>query len=118
MAADNGLLLGWNRVARGKEDKVMALFGESLAFWGQLQQAGVIDSFEPVLLLPHGGDLNGFILVRGDADKLDQVMASDAYLAIDTKANYYLEGYGAIRAFFGEEITRRFGAYQKTITEG
>ena len=29
----------------------------------------MIESFEPVFLEPHGGDLTGFILVRGDAEK-------------------------------------------------
>ena len=30
----------------------------------------MIESFEPVFLEPHGGDLTGFILIQGDAAKL------------------------------------------------
>ena len=39
MAADRGILIGWNRVMPGKETQAVALFGEAMAFWGQQQQA-------------------------------------------------------------------------------
>jgi hypothetical protein len=116
MAANNGILIGWNRVTSGKETQALALFGEAIGFWSQQQQAGTIDSFEPVFLAPHGGDLNGFFLIRGDVGKLNQMLVSDDYLAIETKASYLLEGHGVIRAYFGEEITRQMGIYQKVIS--
>ena len=115
MAADNGILIGWNRIVPGKEPLGVALFGEALEFWREQQRAGAIDSFETVFLGPHGGDLNGFILVRGEAEKLNQVLVSDAYLVLETKANYLLQGHGVIKASFGEEITRRMGFYQRAI---
>jgi len=34
---------------------------------------GEIESFEMVLLEPHGGELGGFILLRGDQDKLARI---------------------------------------------
>ncbi len=40
MAADRGILIGWNRVMPGKETQAVALFGEAMAFWGKQQQAG------------------------------------------------------------------------------
>ncbi len=113
MAANHGILIGWNRTVPGKEEQALALFGEAMAYWGGQQQAGAIASFEPVLLSPHGGDLNGFILIRGDAAKLGQLMTSDEYLAIETKANLLLEGHGVTGAVFGEEMTRRMGIFQK-----
>ena len=50
--------------------KRLAEFNEVLEYWTSLQQQGEIESFETVLLESHGGDLNGFVLVRGDQDKL------------------------------------------------
>jgi hypothetical protein len=115
MAAHHAVLFGWNRVVPGSEAKAIALFGEALQFWGQQQQAGAIESFEPVLLTPHGGDLNGFILVRGEADQLNHVLASEAYLVLETKANLYLAGYGVISAVCGEAIEQRMALYQQVI---
>jgi len=118
MAADNGILIGWNRVVPGKETQALALFGEAMGFWSQQQQAGAIEGFEPVFLSPHGGDLNGFFLIRGDAAKLTQLMASDEYLTIEQKASYLLDGHGVIGASFGEGITRRMAIYQKVTSGG
>jgi hypothetical protein len=49
-------------------------------YYGRLQQQGEIDSFEPFGLEPHGGDLNGFLLVRGDRDKLARLCVSEAFM--------------------------------------
>lgn len=78
----------------------VALFGEALAFWGQ-QQAGAIESIEPVFLSPHGGDLNGFLLIRGDAAKLNQVLDTDDYLALQQKAGNLLEGPASYTQYLG-----------------
>lgn len=118
MAANHGILIGWNRVIPGKDAEAMALFGEALQFWGRHQQAGAIESFEPVFLTPHGGDLNGFFLIRGEAAKLNQLMASDDYLLLESKASYMLEGHGVIGVVFGDEINRRMGIFQQIISGG
>jgi len=118
MAAERGFLIGWNRVVPGKEAQAMALFGEALAFWGKQQQAGVVESFEPVFLTPHGGDLNGFILIRGDAARLSALMLTDEYLMIEQKASYLLDGHGVIGAMFGEAINRNMAIYQQVTSGG
>jgi hypothetical protein len=118
MSADHGLLIGWTRIVAGKEELGGALFGEALEFWGQLQHSGAIESFEPVFLGPHGGDMNGFILVRGDSNKLHQIMESDEYLIIESKASNILEGHGVINAFFGDAIRRRMELSQRPDAAG
>jgi hypothetical protein len=118
MAAESGILIGWNRVVPGKEAQAVALFGEALMFWGKQQQAGAIESFEPVFLAPHGGDLNGFILIRGDPAKLAAVMMTEEYVTIEQTASYLLEGHGVIGAIFGEGITRNMAIYQKVTSGG
>ena len=61
--SSNVIFFGWNRPVSGQEQKSAALFMEFLQYLGGLQGSGAIDSFETVLLGPHGGDLNGFILI-------------------------------------------------------
>ncbi len=46
------------------------MFGETMAYYGRIQQQGEIAGVEPFFLEPHGGDLGGFFLVRGDRDQL------------------------------------------------
>jgi hypothetical protein len=46
-----------------------------------LQKKGTIKSFDTVFLDPHGGDLNGFLLMRGEPSQLDGLMSSPEWIA-------------------------------------
>lgn len=48
--------MGWDRSIAGREAQAAQLFQEVVQYLGGLQQVGTIQSFEPVLLSPHGGD--------------------------------------------------------------
>jgi len=59
--------------------------------------------------------LNGFIILRGDADKLAEVRQDDTFINLAMEANYCLEGFGIILGFIGEGLTDRFARYSKII---
>src|SRR5579859_1806634 len=63
LMANAALFIGWGKVVQGREAKSLEVFGEGLEYWTRLQQLGEIESFEPVALEPHGGDLGGFVLI-------------------------------------------------------
>ena len=71
--AGEALFVGWGPVVRGREQKSLGVFQETVEYYGKLQQEGKIESFEPVLVAPHGGDLGGFVLIRGERARLDEV---------------------------------------------
>ena len=48
--ADDALFIGWGEVVRGREEKAVEVFGESIEYYGQLQQDGKIEGFEPYFL--------------------------------------------------------------------
>ena len=85
--ANQALFLGWNRPARGREEQAMKLWGKTMEYYGKLQADGRIESFEPVILMAHGGDLNGFFLVRGDADKLSEIRHEDEFVDFVFESN-------------------------------
>jgi len=70
MASDSALFVGWKLPVVGREADALELFGSFVGFLTKQETAGTIDSFEPCLLSPHGGDLDGFILGRGERSKL------------------------------------------------
>ena len=55
--ADAGLFVGWGQVVRGREDRALDVFNETIELYGQMQSDGRIESFEVCLLQPHGGEL-------------------------------------------------------------
>jgi hypothetical protein len=105
--SSNTLFFGWNRPIPGREKMSAEHFGGFMQYLGGLQQKGTIKSFEAVFLNPHGGDLNGFFLIRGDSNQLDAVMSSPDWIAHMTRASIHLDGSGVIRGLTGELIQQR-----------
>ena len=100
--ADAAILVGWNEPKAGRETQAAALFGETIQYYTTLTKDGTIESFEPVILVRHGGDFNGFILLRGDGAKLDALQRSDTFLDFTIRATLCLSGFGVIRCYLGE----------------
>jgi len=66
----NVLLFGWNRSIAGREKVSAGHFEEFVKYLSGLQRSGAIQGFDVVFLDPHGGDLNGFFLVKGEPSRL------------------------------------------------
>mgnify|MGYP001826122529 CR=1 FL=1 len=110
-----GLFLGWNRAVPGREMDSIELFGSFTKYVDGLKEKGMIDSHEPGMLDVHGGDLNGFWLIRGERAKLDEVMETEEWNMWISKAMYTMDGFGVIRTSLGEKIGTRMSTFQKVI---
>src|SRR5712692_4575162 len=106
--ANAALFIGWGPAVRGREQKALQVFNEVLQYYTQLQQQGTIESFEPVALEPHGGDLNGFLLIRGDQEKLNRLRTSQDFIRLNNRGSLVVENLGVIGAFIGEGLQRLF----------
>lgn len=115
--ADDALFLGWGPVVRGRELRALEVFQETLAYYGTLLQDGRIDSFEPVLLAPHGGELAGFILLRGSRASLDQVRSSDEFRRLIARAASIVDDVGVIDAYTGEALAQQMSIFQDVSAE-
>ncbi len=113
--ADRVIFMGWNRPVAGREKQAMQLFQKATAYYSKLKAEGKIESFESVFLMPHGGDLNGFTLIRGDANKLAGFHDEPTAVELRMEASYCLEGYGVVTGITGEAITNRFPQWLKII---
>jgi len=76
---DSALFIGWGATAAGRERRSVELFGESLKYLTGLLAEGRIASVEPFFLEPHGGDLEGFFLVRGELAELNTIRGEDDF---------------------------------------
>lgn len=115
--ADRVLFMGWNRPVTGREQQAMKLYQKSMELYGKWRADGLIESYEPVLLSAHGGDLNGFVLIRGEAEKLGDLRRDDTFQDLVVEASYCLEGYGMVLGFVGEGLTNIFTRWSKLIGE-
>ena len=115
--ATGALVIGWGPTVRGREQKALQVFNEAIQFYTRLQQQGTIESFEPVALEPHGGDLNGFLILRGDREKLNALRTSEEFLRLSNRADLIVDNFGVITAFIGEELQRLFADFQTQASE-
>jgi hypothetical protein len=115
--ADNALFIGWGLPVQGREQKALGVFGESVQYWSGLQQSGQIESFEVALLDPHGGDLNGFALLRGTREQLDQLRASADLQRLVTRAQLTVGNMGVVGAVLGGALSEQMNLYQTQVGE-
>jgi hypothetical protein len=113
--ADAGLFIGWGQVARGREDRALDVFNETIELYGQMQSDGRIESFEVCLLDPHGGELAGFAMLRGSEDQIDAVHRAEDFQRLITKASLVVDDLGVIPAALGEGLGRSMAIYQEEI---
>jgi hypothetical protein len=80
-----------------------------------LQAAGEIESFETVILTAHGGDLGGFFLLRGDAERLGRLSMSPEFIRLVQRANAVVDRLGIVPANLDAQAVRLVGeSYQAT----
>jgi hypothetical protein len=115
--ANAALFIGWGQSARGRERQSLQVFNEAVQYWAGLQQRGEIESFEPVALEPHGGDLQGFALLRGDREKLNRLRHSEEFQRLTTRASFCVESIGVVGATIGEELERLYSSFQNDTAD-
>jgi urease accessory protein UreH len=115
--ANAALFVGWGQVVRGRETKAIQVFNDSQVYYARLQQEGKIESFETVILQPHGGDLAGFVLLRGDRATLEGLTSSPEFQTLTVRANMIAENVGVISAAIGTELTEGIGRFLQAATE-
>jgi hypothetical protein len=113
--ADAGLFIGFGNPVRGRELQAVELFNETIGWYSQLQEDGEIESFEPVFLEPHGGDLGGFILIRGDAEKLAKLRVNDEFTQFTIRAGLYVDSIGVVGADMGGRLQSQMEYYTEQI---
>ena len=115
--AEYGLFMGWGSSQTGREAAVFKLFEEGVAYYERLKASGEIESWESVLLNPHGGDLGGFFLLRGDPEKLGRLSMSPEFLRLTMRASACLDGVGVVNAVVDAGMGRWMGAWKEAIAD-
>ena len=113
--ADFGLFIGFGAPVRGRERQATEGFNAVFEYNSRLQQEGQIESFETVLLEPHGGELGGFILLRGDPDNLARIRASDEFQRHIARGLLTVEHLGVVGAALGGQILTQMSLFTEQL---
>ena len=70
-----------------------------------------------MLLTPHGGDLEGFVLMRGSSEQVAALIVDEEFERMTTRATLIVQRVGVVPAVLGEGLERSIGTYQQQIGE-
>jgi hypothetical protein len=110
--AYGALFIGWGETHSGRERKAVELFMESLAYLTKLVEQGRVAFLEP-----HGGDLEGFFLVRGDLDELNTVRYEDDFQKMTVRAQAVVSSFGVVQAKTGEQLNKHMAWFTEAARE-
>ena len=111
--AKGALFVGWGALIPGREGAARRVLNEAVQYLQRLQREGTIDSFEAVALEPHGGDLTGFVLVRGDREAISRMRVSDEFARIAVRVQLVHTHVGVVGAYTGAEMQSLFEEWDR-----
>src|ERR1700693_381674 len=109
--SDHGLFIGFGIPVRGRETRAVEVFNEATQYYAGLQQKGTITSFEVALLEFHGGELGGFVLLRGEREKIAMLRVDPEFQRLQTRASLAGENIGVVGGVLGAELQRQMSDY-------
>ena len=98
------LFVGYGTLITGREVIAQAVLAHALQYCAGLQDAKTIDSFEAVTLEPHGGELEGFMFVKGDKDILAQLRVDSTFVRMITDLRLVHTKVRVVGAYTGDEM--------------
>jgi hypothetical protein len=109
--SEAALCTAWGVPVRGREKHALEVFNEVVQYWGGLQKEGRIERFDVAVLTPNGGDLGGFLLVRGTAAQIDAVRRSEDYQRLINRSQLIADHFRVADAFVDEGLAQMLSQY-------
>ena len=115
--SDAALIIRWGSTQPGRELKAIELFTESLRYFSSLVAEGKVDSVEPFFVEPHASDLEGFWVVRGNAEELALLRVSDEFQKFAVRAQTVVNSFGVHGANTGERANKHMAWFAEAAKE-
>jgi hypothetical protein len=113
--AERVIFIGWDRAIIGREKQAMKLFQKVMKYCTKLQANGQIESYDLVTLTPHGGDLNVFLMLKGDGKKLADIQEDASFVQYVMESFNCLQGFGVITGTIGAGAIKVFSHLSKLM---
>jgi len=115
--ADSVLFIGWGTPVRGREERALEVFDESIGLYGRMQQEGRIEDFDVALLSPHGGGLNGYVALRGSAQQVAAVREDPEFRRVMVDASLIVDELGLVDGYANEGVARQMELYREAAAK-
>jgi hypothetical protein len=102
------LFVGWGSIITVREKVAPAVLNEAMNYLHGLKNEGKLDSIDVVLLEPHGGELEGFVLIKGDKTELANLRVSNDFVKMIVGVQLVHTKVGVVWAYSGAEMQSLF----------
>ena len=102
VSPDSVLFISYRRPKVGRELAALELIAALAALLEKHQAAGVVHSVEAVSLTPVGGELGGFLMVRGGEAAIEELRLSEELTELMLRGNLFLDDFSVIDGVAGE----------------
>ena len=114
--ADRCLFICWGEVARGREERALEAFNDSVGLYGRMQQEGRIESFDAVLLSPNG-HLDGYIQINGSAQQIAAVKEDEEFMKLTVQVGLIVDDVRQIDGYCNEGVAQVMGLFQEAVAK-
>jgi|SRR3954451_16002797 len=114
--ADRLLVISWGAPVRGREERALEVFNESLGLCGRMQQDGRIESFDVVLLNPNS-DMQGYIEIHGSADQIGALDQDEEFQRNTVDAQLIVENLRHTAGYTNEGVAQQMALYQEAVAK-
>ena len=114
--ADRVLFISWGEVVRGREERALEVFNETLGYYGRLQQQGRIEGFDVTLLEPSTGT-GGYVVLKGSVDQLAALAEDDEWRQLIADSTLIVDDLRIARGASNEGVAREIAVYQAAIAK-
>jgi hypothetical protein len=105
---ETATFVGWGGRVPGRELSALETFKEWTAILDDLKKTGEVEDYLPVLLGPHGGELEGFVLVFADPEKIAKIEKREDVHKLQLRATFEHTKFSVIPAIVGKGVEAEY----------
>ena len=114
--ADRVLFISWSAVVRGREERALEVFNESLGLYGRFQQDGRIEGFDVALLEPSSG-VAGYIVIHGSAEQIAALPEDDEFRRLIVDATLIVDDLHVVPGRTNEALAKEIGLFAEAAAK-
>jgi hypothetical protein len=112
--ADRALIISWGQPVRGREQHGLEVFGESVAYYGELREAGRIAGFEVMILEP-SRLMEGCMILTGSHAQLDAARQEERFRRLLIDASLIVDDLCVAESYTAEGVEEAMGMYADAV---
>jgi hypothetical protein len=111
----NTVVISYGLPAAGREAFAGELLMSRVAHLEKCKKSGKIDSWENLIMAPHGGDPAGLFIIRGAHQNLIWLLDDTEFQELNMRAIYCLTNYAVLSAFGGPLVPEVMKMWAKAM---